>query len=475
MKIYVIIFFFAISITTISCSKYLNVEPKSSVSEDQMFASELGFEQALSGVYSQLGGQKMYGDRLSLGFVSALAQNYAQRNVGAPYYQTKALNFDTDEVRKSLLDIWSSTYNAIAGLNKIIDKTEGNRSVLSSNGYKRIRGEALAMRAYLHFDLFRLFGPEYQTGKSEKAIPYETQIDAYANVPSTSEAFCQFVLEDIKAASQLLKTVDPILFKETEMNMRRIKMNYYAVKGLEARVQMYVGDKQAAASAAQEVVDGAKFPFVGIATVNAAANVKDRLFMPELVFAIRSTSILNWTERYFKAYGGNAGFGLTRTATELNTIYENSATDIRRLYLFQEDNSVLFPSKFWQTYVPLTGESGTSSNRKDQIIPLIRISEMYYILAETAITPAQGAALLNKVIGARAASKLAEGQPITGAFLEAEIQKEYHKEFYGEGQFFFYLKRKNAKRLPFMTVDVPSTIFKLPIPDSEMEYNPTYQ
>lgn len=29
--------------------------------------------------------------------------------------------------------------------------------------------------------------------------------------------------------------------------------------------------------------------------------------------------------------------------------------------------------------------------------------------------------------------------------------------------------------MPFMNVDIPLTIYKLPIPDVELEYNPTYQ
>lgn len=473
MKLQAITLLLLASVNLLSCSKYLDVEPKSSVSEEQMFASEIGFDQALVGVYSQLGTQNMYGDRLSLGFVSALAQNYTQSNASSPYYQTKALNYQTDEVKGNILGIWSATYNAIAGLNKINDKTETNRSILSSDSYARIKGETLALRAYLHFDLFRLFGPEYSNGRSSKALPYETKVDAFANVPLTSEEFCKLVLNDIQDATTLLKSVDPIFNTETDLNTRRIKMNYYAVRALEARVKLYLGDKTGAATAAKEVVDGTIFPFVATAAVNTSASTKDRLFLPELLFAIRSRSILDWTENYFRFFM-NSGYGLTRTLANINTIYESSTTDIRRLYLFEQDQNVLYPSKFWQTYVPISGEGLTSARRKDQLIPLIRISEMYYILAETATTPAAGIAELNKVRTARAVAKLPEQATTTAAFLEAEIQKEYHKEFYAEGQYFFYLKRKNIRRLPFMTVDVPLAIYQLPIPNVELEYNPTY-
>lgn len=457
-----------------SCSKYLDVEPKSSMSENEIFRSQIGFEQALTGIYSQMGKQELYGDRLSLGMLAALAQDYNQSSVGAPYYQTRTYKYDNDEVRNYLLQVWSTGYNAIAGLNMIIEKTETNKSVLSTTAYQQIRGEALALRAYIHFDLYRLFGPEYQVGKETKAIPYETQINAFANVPSTSEVFCQSVLQDLAQAAELLKTVDPIVGSNAAVGSRRIKMNYYAVRGLTARVQLYAGNKAAAATAAQEVVNAALFPFVSTSAVNANASAKDRVFIPELVFALRSRNMLTWTENYFKFYK-SSGTGLTRSLAQINTIYESSTTDIRRQYLFEQDQNILFPSKFWQTYVPAVNEGLTSAARKDQLIPLIRISEMYYILAETAPTPQEGVVQLNKVRTARALNKLSEAQSTTEAFLNNEIRKEYQKECYGEGQFFFYLKRKNAVRPPFMSSDVPLSIYKLPIPDVELEYNPTYQ
>lgn len=100
---------------------------------------------------------------------------------------------------------------------------------------------------------------------------------------------------------------------------------------------------------------------------------------------------------------------------------------------------------------------------------------MYYILAEAANAPGSGALELNKVRFARAVNKLPEDGSVTATQLQNEIQKEYHKEFYAEGQYFFYLKRKAITRMPFMTADVPLSIYKLPVPDVELEYNPTYQ
>lgn len=459
-----------ISLAT-GCNKYLDIHPKSSISEDQMFESAIGFQQALVGVYSQMASPSLYGDRLSLGFVSALAQDYGMTANGAPYLQTRLLNYTSGEVVGHLSTIWRSSYTAIAEINKVIVNTEERRSVLTNEGYAQIRGEALAVRAYLHFELLRLFGPEYQSGKDAKAIPYRTMADHYGTPPSLTSEVIQKALNDLQEAAGLLQGVDPIM--ESSDIRRRIKMNYYAVKGLEARIRLYIGDKPGAYSAAMIVVDSERFPFVNISNAGAAEGTRDRIYLSELVFAVRCRAMADWVDGYFRWNMGE-GYRLYRTAAEYDQIYENSATDIRRLHRFDVSQTALFPSKFWQTHTGLADESPTSPNRRDQIVPLIRITEMYYILAETAPTVAEGITSLNTVRRARGIGNDLPTNGATAEFLEAELSKEYEKEFYGEGQIFFYYKRKNFTHMKFRAAEVPLSLYQLPIPDGELEYNPTY-
>ena len=72
--------------------------------------------------------------------------------------------------------------------------------------------------------------------------------------------------------------------------------------------------------------------------------------------------------------------------------------------------------------------------------PLLRISEMYYIAAETEMDPNLALGYLNTV---RFNRGLADLQP--GTDINAELLKEYQKEFFGEGQLFFYYKRTNTQ------------------------------
>jgi len=464
----VIILGLVLSVGFTSCKKYLDVAPKSSLSEDQLFESEIGFQQALSGIYAQMADRSLFGDNLSMGFVSALAQNYAVSGASAPFVETRALNYNSSEVQGYTNAIWNSSYAAIAGANKVIQNTEKRKSVLSSLNYALIRGEALGLRAYLHFELLRSFGPEYTAGAGLKAIPYRTTADQNANIPATTAEAAKLALVDLQEAASLLKDKDPI---QSGTSNRRIKMNYYAVKALEARIRLYIGDKQGAFGAAQIVVASGKFPFVTTTAASAGAGSRDRLYITELVLGLRVKDIKNWAEVNYFRFGGSANLKLTRSTANFNSLYETAAgggTDFRYLYRIEQDGGIPFPSKFWQTYQFNT----LDSNRLDQLVPLIRLSEMYYIMAETAASPADGVGYLNMVRKNRAIQELALN--ITQTNLDKEITKEYQKEFYAEGQLFYYYKRKKIVRMQFMNTDIPLSKYVLPIPASELEFNPNY-
>lgn len=454
------------------CKKFLDVTPKTSLAEEQLFTSEVGFQQALSGVYGKLASDSLYGDNLSMGFVSALAQNYSTVNSSAAValQQTQLLNYASTEVAGYTNAIWSSSYSAIAAANKIIANTAANRSILSNNSYAQLRGEALALRAFLHFDLLRMFGPEYTAGANLKAIPYKKDVNENAIIPSTTADVVKFALADLKEAADLLLPVDPIV--TSDLRSRRNKLNYYGVKALEARIRLYSGDKSGAATAANVVISSGKYAFVTQAAAGAISSglvVRDRLYFNEQVFMIRVRDILPTVQLYFR-FRGSLDQSLTLTpASRFATLYENSSSDIRSVYRIEQDGGNLFPSKFWQASSATTT---ISDNLLDQYVPGIRLAEMYYILAETAETPALGVGYLNTVRQNRGISNLAT--TITATDLTAAITKEYQKEFYAEGQLFFYYKRIKALRMLFRNTVMTPADYKLPIPDSELQFNPNY-
>ncbi len=449
----------SVLVTATGCKKYLDVTPKSSISETELFTSEEGFQQALTGVYSQLASPTLYGDNLTLGFVSALAQNYNPANAFFIFKQTAALNFATAEVASRGASIWNDAYTAIAGLDNILAQIDSKKEIFRMNNYNLVKGEALGLRAYIHFDLLRLYGENYVTGLQKKAIPFRDKVDAAPKPPSTVDEVINFVLADLTVAEGLMETTDPIV---TGNKSRSSYMNYMALKGLEARVNMYKGDNVKAAAAAHVVVNSTTFSFITNAQIAASGVNRDRLFSNELIFNLQIRNLTDWTETglgYFKA-AGDVRNDLTRTAANFNTLYETSSggsTDYRYVYLLENDGSVQFPSKYW----------GMKS------VPLIRLSEMYYILAETAATPEEGMGFLNTVRRNRGLAQL----PLTGLTaikLTTEITKEYQKEFLAEGQLFYFYKRLRVAKMLFNTKTFTDQNYKLLIPDSELEFNPNY-
>ena len=56
--------------------------------------------------------------------------------------------------------------------------------------------------------------------------------------------------------------------------------------------------------------------------------------------------------------------------------------------------------------------------------------------------------------------------------LQAEIAKEYSKEFMCEGQMFYYYKRLGLKRIGvYRTVAIePEEVYVIPLPDDELDF-----
>ena len=98
-------------------------------------------------------------------------------------------------------------------------------------------------------------------------------------------------------------------------------------------------------------------------------------------------------------------------------------------------------------------------------IPLIRLSELYYIAAECS---GQSGISLSEYF--TCPSGLAAMTEVTD--LQAEIAKEYSKEFMCEGQMFYYYKRLGLKRIGvYRTVAIePEEVYVIPLPDDELDF-----
>ena len=110
-----------------------------------------------------------------------------------------------------------------------------------------------------------------------------------------------------------------------------------------------------------------------------------------------------------------------------------------------------------------------------RMIPMIRITEMYYIAAECRMEAgpdydkSKALDYLNTVRRHRGIAQ-AEELPasLTDAEVKEEIYKEYRKEFVGEGQIFFYYKRKGMETIPGYNGEMTDLQYQYPMPDDEI-------
>lgn len=454
-----------------SCSKFLDVKPKTQIDADVAFNDEQGFMDALTGVYLKMNADGLYGKELSFGLTDVLGKEHTRfTSTFNEYYEAALYHYTNAAIRSKIDGIYKGMYNAIANDNNLIAHLNTvDQGIFRDVNYRIIRGEAYGLRAFLHFDLLRLFGaaPASAGGNSATAIPYMDQLTVQALPRLQVQEVIRRILADCAVAEADLRTTDPIVPGSATpstttgyLRDRFLKFNYYAVKALEARVYLYAGDQANALAAAEEVIQAANvFPWTSTQDITAGNHV----FTNELVFALYKSDMTPFTDTYFSPASTNL---LTKTDDgEFLSIYETTA-DTRYALITLLDNTssnIRYSTKYAQP----TGISASYLNK----LPVMRISEMYYIAAEALKTsdPVRATEYLNVV---RRARNVTSDLPstLTAEQLQQEIFREYQKEFFCEGQLFFYYKRRNLSSITYANVTADNTIYVLPLPDNEVEY-----
>lgn len=147
------------------CCDWLDVRPKSQVKEEDLFTSEAGFRDALTGIYALMGRVDTYGGNSTMGLLDMLAQTYS--SVRADYSKALVYDYQDEMIKEMVGTLWSSNYYAIANCNYLLQNIADHGDVLGKETRSLIEGEALALRAFLHFDLLRGFAPSYKMGAED--------------------------------------------------------------------------------------------------------------------------------------------------------------------------------------------------------------------------------------------------------------------------------------------------------------------
>lgn len=464
-----------------ACNKFLDINPKTQIPAKNQFETEQGFKDALAGVYIKAKSADSYGKELSFSTLEYLISSWDVTANSLPQ-QLTLFNYGHGDVISRFNRIFSAQYNTIAHINSILEYLESKRSVLVTPGlYEVIKAECLALRAYIHFDLMRLYGPIPEDPSKGNQLAYVTLLDREIKAAISFVAFKDKVFTDIEAAAQLIKPFEPLLtytmadvrdpngvggkFKPSDdfLGYRNMRMNYYAIKALEARASLWYGDKDKAYLAAKEVVEaknadgGLKFNLASGADYSA----KNYVLTTEHIFGMYVFDMINLYSDNFA--NGNLKKG-TSSTTITRQLYGNTGVDFRESSLWNLvtlSNSVraYVMRKYW-----VTTDNVIVINDYKQI-PMLRTSELYLILAETAPFE-EGLQYLKSFRSSRNIGVLPN--PTNYLALVQEVIKEYRKEFYGEGQAFYAYKRLNVPRQQVLFVPANAVInYLLPMPTVE--------
>lgn len=169
--------------------------------------------------------------------VEILAQRYDIDEEDEKWTALKNYDYSGAYVLGYVEKVWAKAYSLIANTNLILKNCEEHRDVLTDDYYNLIKGESLALRAFLHFDLFRLFGPVYAQDSSLESIPYYKEFVLNVNPSLTGVDFMNNVITDLREAKSYLSD-DPIITNGVEGDAsdsfkthRNLRLNYYAGSG----------------------------------------------------------------------------------------------------------------------------------------------------------------------------------------------------------------------------------------------------
>lgn len=368
---------------------------------------------------------------------------------------------------------------------------------LTQTQYDLLKGEALALRAMLHFDILRRHGAIYASNPDAETIPYQDDTSREIKPFLPNNVIMEKIMADLNEATLLLKNSDPIItegIKDTEtedngvtsydMSFRQLRLNYYAVQALIARAYMWIGDKPNAYRVAKhEIIDKVNtedlevFPWVTKEQVEADGK-PNLIFSPEIMFGMHNSSRSKYFNDTFSqslTLGARLTFyGEDIEGSKVASIYEYP-NDYRRnqwkladppMGAEGDDDNPVGTTLYLTKYADFTGTATTETYR--YIIPMIRMSEMYLIAAEATSDIQEAYDLLDELRLHRNSPNIDRDN----TSINSAITTEFMGEMVGEGQLYFFYKRRSEtlimSRTGSIDYNIPLSSYVWPIPESEI-------
>ena len=481
---------FSALVTLSSCNYWLDIQPVDTTTETTLFETGDGYRNALNGIYRQISVSSVYGKVLSWGELDAMAQIYNMKDLpGRAETYFSSYEYSSMDAVGTVQTVWSTIYNSIANCNNIIQRIEKESPTKFAKGeeeMKLIHGEALALRAFLHFEILRLFAPYVDINdmddsrNSIKNIPYVTTYPCTFQEYSTNKEILEKIRIDLLQAKQLVGVFDiprklwfqtSVRFENNHQQLqekptdlffayRGYRLNYYAICGLLSRAYLYSGMYKEAYDETEDIIKLSSkdspseyyriFKFSAYYSVPADGNSK---FYDDILFCLSNQKL----EENYKNYRTDAKLYLNASDPKKDW-YGGESSDVRAKQITIEGGSKYYCNK------NLNPGTGSKFQYAKDMLPMIRLSELYLTRAEYYYRLGNNEAAateIKKITEARGCYSNVDTSPAN--WFTTTILSEARKEFLGEGQLFHYYKRFNIKP----TGMVGEKQFYFPLPDNE--------
>lgn len=462
-----------------ACNKNLDkLRPHNVTYEDQQFSSPTGFTKAVWGVYASVAGSAVassfnYND-LQL-YLSEAHGNTLKALDATVNKNTDAFNY-LNSAEKDLsysYDYWRGSYNIILLINKILANVkdgETNPEILQA------KGEALFLRAYVYFNLVRLYGkPYYQDAATSPGVMLITTDNnglGFAPPRATVKEVYEQVTKDLLAAIPL--------FTQPRTNSFAGKYPAYA---LLSRVYLYMGGTftqpdNAANAKAKEYADSVILNG-GYTLLQGAAYTSyygtDNPGNKEDIFAV-NTQYKNGliSNLYAMPSQINYSGGLYRPSPDL--LGQLRTQDLRSKFYVKNvtpgnPNDSLASVKYMMGYVSLYSPSPAR---------YLRLAEMYLNKAEAAVKGGDNNTALISLNAIRSRAGIGDTTGISGETLFNEIVKQRRLELAFEGHVSYdyfrnglpMVRNYTSNSSGPMTIQATSPKILLRLPSDEIIGNP---
>lgn len=432
--------------TGTGCKKFLDAPPASKLPEDVAIADEAGLRTILTASYQIVGGEHMFGGRTKI-LSELLADQLDGSQLSGDFgeaFQRKSSIFG--EYKR---DMYTQSYQGIYRANTVLK----NLDKASAANKDNIEGQALFIRALIHFELVKLFGQPYgfSADNTQWGIPIRLNPTPESKDRSTVKQVYEQVIADLKAA-------------ETKMLDNNAGFaDKWAAKGLLAKVYFQMNDFQNAYNYANQVISTNKYTL----DASYATRFSEGL-STESVFQIISTRGL------YEAGGTlrdnfRSDFTLpTVRFTKATFDLINTTNDVRKTFI----NGVKYPGFY----------TLTKYNKDRFNIPVIYLTELKLIRAEAAAENNANLDIavkdVNDIMNRAYAGNKSIPVTSSAAFIITNARIERNLEFIGEGIRLSEIKRIGARGGE--NVDKRGSVWNCPgfllqFPQEEMATSLTFQ